>query len=52
MMHKFEDYSLDDLMKHLLIKEETRIRDKPGKVGSGVHHMSPTGSGQKTKFGG
>nr|KAJ0212114.1 hypothetical protein LSAT_V11C400178980 [Lactuca sativa] len=33
MMHKFEDYSLDDLMKHLRIEEETRIRNKRGKVG-------------------
>ncbi|XP_023763126.1 uncharacterized protein LOC111911607 [Lactuca sativa] len=40
MMHKSEDYSLDDLMKHLRIEEETHIRDKRGKVGSSVHHMS------------
>nr|KAJ0228476.1 hypothetical protein LSAT_V11C100030950 [Lactuca sativa] len=40
MMHKSEDYSLDDLMKHHRIEEETRIRDKSGKVGSSVHHMT------------
>ncbi|KAI3767273.1 hypothetical protein L2E82_17365 [Cichorium intybus] len=28
MMHKSEDYSLDDLLKHLRIEEETRNRDK------------------------
>ncbi|XP_023749432.1 uncharacterized protein LOC111897715 [Lactuca sativa] len=28
MTHKSEDYSLDDLMKHLRIEEKTRIRDK------------------------
>nr|KAJ0221694.1 hypothetical protein LSAT_V11C200058570 [Lactuca sativa] len=38
MMHKSEDYSLDDLMKHLRIEEETRIRDKRGKVRTSVHH--------------
>nr|KAJ0196649.1 hypothetical protein LSAT_V11C700355980 [Lactuca sativa] len=40
MMEKFEDYSLDDLMKHRCIEEEARIRDKHGKVGSSVHHVS------------
>nr|KAJ0204881.1 hypothetical protein LSAT_V11C500270260 [Lactuca sativa] len=52
MMHKSEDYSLDDLMKHLHIEEETRTRDKHGKFGSSVHHVSAGGSGHKTKFGG
>ncbi|XP_023746718.1 uncharacterized protein LOC111894857 [Lactuca sativa] len=49
MMHKSEDYSLDDLMKHLCIEEETRIRDKHGKVGSSVHHVSVGGSSHKGK---
>ncbi|KAL7603967.1 hypothetical protein Lser_V15G20429 [Lactuca serriola] len=40
MMHKSEYHSLDDLMKHLRIEEETRIREKQGKVGSSVHHVS------------
>nr|KAJ0191073.1 hypothetical protein LSAT_V11C800452390 [Lactuca sativa] len=49
MMHKSEDYSLDDLMKHLRIEDETRIRDKHGKVGSSVHPVSDGGFGHKTK---
>ncbi|KAL6544724.1 hypothetical protein OROMI_023586 [Orobanche minor] len=52
MMHKSEDYSLDDLLKHLRIEEETRNRDKGGKVGSSVHHVSAGGSGNKGKSGG
>ncbi|KAJ9561598.1 hypothetical protein OSB04_006758 [Centaurea solstitialis] len=40
MMHKSEDFSLDDLMKHLRIEEETRIRDKRGKAISNVHHVT------------
>nr|KAJ0188051.1 hypothetical protein LSAT_V11C900477710 [Lactuca sativa] len=52
MMHKFEDYSLDDLMKHLRIEEETRIRDKQGKVGQSVHQVSAGSSSHKGKFGG
>nr|KAJ0223370.1 hypothetical protein LSAT_V11C200096470 [Lactuca sativa] len=49
MMQKFEDYSLDDLMKHLCIEEETCIRDKRRKVRSSVHHVSAGSSGHKTK---
>ena len=48
MMHKSEDYSLDELLKHLRIEEETRNRDKRGKVGSSVNHIVG-GSGQKGK---
>nr|KAJ0187483.1 hypothetical protein LSAT_V11C900478910 [Lactuca sativa] len=51
-MHQSEDYSLDDLMKHLHIEEETRIRDKRAKVGLSVHHVSAGGSSHKGKFGG
>nr|KAJ0202736.1 hypothetical protein LSAT_V11C500229490 [Lactuca sativa] len=51
MMHKYEDYSLDDMMKHLHIKEETRIKGKCGKVGSSVHHVSTGDSSHKTKSG-
>nr|KAJ0206942.1 hypothetical protein LSAT_V11C500252460 [Lactuca sativa] len=40
IMHKCKDYSSDDLMKHLRIEKETRIRDKRGKVRSSVHHVS------------
>nr|KAJ0185231.1 hypothetical protein LSAT_V11C900462940 [Lactuca sativa] len=49
MMHKSEDYSLDDLMKHIRIEEETRIRDKRGKVGQSVHQVSAGSSSHKGK---
>ena len=53
MLHKSEDYSLDDLLKHLRIEEETRNRDKRGKSsGSGVHQVSASSSGNKGKSGG
>nr|KAJ0201683.1 hypothetical protein LSAT_V11C600310780 [Lactuca sativa] len=52
MMHKSEDYSLDNLMKHLRIEEETRIRDKQGKFGQSVHYVSAGGSCHKGKSGG
>ncbi|KAJ9565836.1 hypothetical protein OSB04_001802 [Centaurea solstitialis] len=48
MMHKSEDFSLDDLLKHLLIEEETRNRDKRGKGSSNVHHVTRS-SNQKNK---
>ncbi|KAJ9566879.1 hypothetical protein OSB04_002845 [Centaurea solstitialis] len=48
MMHKSEDFSLDDLLKHLCIKEETRNRDKRGKASSNVHHVTGS-SNQKNK---
>lgn len=51
MIHKSEDYSLDDLSKHLRIEGETRNKDKKGKVGSSVHHVSSGGSSQKGKSG-
>ncbi|KAI3815113.1 hypothetical protein L1987_14769 [Smallanthus sonchifolius] len=51
MMHKSEDYSLDELLKHLRIEEETRNRDKRSKVGSSVNHVAAGGSGSgKKKF--
>nr|KAJ0197577.1 hypothetical protein LSAT_V11C700367030 [Lactuca sativa] len=52
MMHKSEDYSLEDLMKHLCIEEVTHIMDKRGKVKSSVHHVSVGGSSHKCKSGG
>nr|KAJ0227843.1 hypothetical protein LSAT_V11C100009720 [Lactuca sativa] len=52
MMHKSKDYSLDDLMKYLRIKEETHIREKHVKVESSVYHVSVGGSGHKIKPGG
>ncbi|KAL7605703.1 uncharacterized protein LOC111907908 [Lactuca sativa] len=52
MMHKSEDYSMDDLMKHLRIEEENRIRDKRGKVKSSVHQVLVGGCSHNTKFGG
>nr|KAJ0209067.1 hypothetical protein LSAT_V11C400185590 [Lactuca sativa] len=52
MMHKSEDYSLDDLMKHLRIEEEPRIRDKRSKVGQSVHQVSAGSSSHKGKSGG
>nr|KAJ0209478.1 hypothetical protein LSAT_V11C400170410 [Lactuca sativa] len=51
MIHRSVDYSLDDLMKHLRIEDETHIRYKRGKVRSRVHHVSIGGSGHKTKYG-
>nr|KAJ0190004.1 hypothetical protein LSAT_V11C800430850 [Lactuca sativa] len=36
-------------MKHLRIEDETHIRDKHGKVGLIVHHVSSGGSGHKAK---
>ena len=49
MMHKSEDYSLDELLKHLRIEEETCNMDKRSKVGSSVNHVAG-GSGQKGKW--
>ncbi|KAJ9547349.1 LOW QUALITY PROTEIN: hypothetical protein OSB04_019892 [Centaurea solstitialis] len=48
MMRKSEDFSLDDLLKHLRIEEETRNRDKRGKASSNVHHVTGS-SNQKNK---
>lgn len=48
MIHKFEDYSLNNLLKHLRAKDETHNMDKCGQVGFNVH-MSTRGSGQKGK---
>lgn len=39
MMHKSEDISLDDLLKHLRIEEEARIREKVVHPNSSVHHV-------------
>ena len=43
MVHQSDDYSLDDLLKHLRIEEETRNRDKRSKVGSSFHHVADGG---------
>ncbi|KAJ9536585.1 hypothetical protein OSB04_un000234 [Centaurea solstitialis] len=48
MMHKSEDISLDDLLKHLRIEEETRYRDKRSKASSSVHQVTGS-SNQKNK---
>ncbi|KAJ9561022.1 hypothetical protein OSB04_006182 [Centaurea solstitialis] len=47
MMHKSEDYSLDDLLKHLRIEEETRNRDKKGKAQANVHSVQAGGKGKR-----
>ncbi|KAK9049048.1 hypothetical protein SSX86_031984, partial [Deinandra increscens subsp. villosa] len=52
MMHKSEDYSLDELLKHLRIEEETRNREKRGKVGTSVHHLAAGSSGGSGGSGG
>ncbi|KAJ9547395.1 hypothetical protein OSB04_019938 [Centaurea solstitialis] len=48
MMHRSKDISLDDLLKHLRIEEETRNRDKCGKASSSVHQVTGS-SNQKNK---
>ncbi|KAJ9550709.1 hypothetical protein OSB04_014754 [Centaurea solstitialis] len=53
MMHKFEYYSLDDMLKHLKIEEEARNRDKKSKTLMNVNDMQAGGKGKgKFKFGG
>ncbi|KAK9053659.1 hypothetical protein SSX86_024733 [Deinandra increscens subsp. villosa] len=52
MMHKSEDYSLDELLKHLRIEEETRNLEKRGKVGTSVHHLAAGSSGGSGGSGG
>nr|KAJ0211140.1 hypothetical protein LSAT_V11C400163730 [Lactuca sativa] len=52
LMHKYKDYTLDDLMKHLHIEEETRIRDNRSKIRSIFYHLSTGGYDHKTKYGG
>ncbi|KAJ9545321.1 hypothetical protein OSB04_025028 [Centaurea solstitialis] len=47
MMHKYKDYSLDDLLKHLRIEEETRNRDKRGKAPTNVHSVQVGGKGKE-----
>ncbi|KAJ9538888.1 LOW QUALITY PROTEIN: hypothetical protein OSB04_031621 [Centaurea solstitialis] len=46
MMHKSEDYSLDDLLKHLSIEEETRNRDNRGKAPANIHSVQVGGKGK------
>ena len=46
MMHKSEEYSLDDLLKHLRIDEETRNREKRGKALTNVHSVQVGGKGK------
>ncbi|KAG8373821.1 hypothetical protein BUALT_Bualt11G0065100 [Buddleja alternifolia] len=59
LLHSTEDFSVDQLLKHLRIEEETRIRDKMHQVqtGSKVNFVSekkknwnPNGGGNKRKF--
>ncbi|KAJ9542802.1 hypothetical protein OSB04_029308 [Centaurea solstitialis] len=45
-MHKSKDYSLDDLLKHLRIEEETRNREKRGKSLANVHIMQASSKGK------
>ena len=53
MMHKSEDYSLDDLIKHLRIEEEARNRDKRAKTTVNVNSVQAGGKGKgKAKSGG
>lgn len=51
MIHKSEDYSLDDPMKLLHIEEEACTMDKCGKFGLSVHNLSARGSSHKGKSG-
>ncbi|KAG8377505.1 hypothetical protein BUALT_Bualt08G0039900 [Buddleja alternifolia] len=59
LLHSTEDFSVDQLLKHLRIEEETRIRDKMHQVqtGSKVNFVSekkknwnPNGGGNKKSF--
>ncbi|GKE00982.1 hypothetical protein Tco_1388965 [Tanacetum coccineum] len=43
MLNKTKDYSLDDLLTYLRIKEEARTRDKRGKDVSNVYYVQETG---------
>ncbi|KAJ9551062.1 hypothetical protein OSB04_015107 [Centaurea solstitialis] len=43
MMHKSEDYSLDDILKHLRIEEEARNRDKKSKNPMNVNSVQAGG---------
>ncbi|KAJ9545436.1 hypothetical protein OSB04_025143 [Centaurea solstitialis] len=42
-MHKSEDYSLEDLLKHPRIEEETRSREKRAKAIANVNDMQDRG---------
>ncbi|KAI3748019.1 hypothetical protein L6452_10830 [Arctium lappa] len=46
MMHKSEDYSLDDLIKHIRIEEEVRNRDKKGKAIMSANSVQDGGKGK------
>ncbi|KAL0299950.1 UNVERIFIED_CONTAM: hypothetical protein Sangu_3147200 [Sesamum angustifolium] len=59
LLHSTEDFSVDQLLKHLRIEEETRIRDKMHQVqpSSKVNYVSeknkninPNGVGKKRKY--
>ncbi|KAL0297873.1 UNVERIFIED_CONTAM: hypothetical protein Scaly_3080800, partial [Sesamum calycinum] len=58
LLHSTEDFSVDQLLKHLRIEEETRIRDKMHQVPSSkVNYVSeknkninPNGVGKKRKY--
>ncbi|GJR08956.1 copia-like retrotransposon [Tanacetum coccineum] len=45
--HEEDDYSLDDLLKHLRIEEEARNRDKRVTHGSTVHHVQVGNSSKR-----
>ena len=49
MMKKSKDYSLDNMMKHLSIEEETHVRDKCGKFGSSMYYLLAKVYGHKGK---
>ena len=46
MMHKSEEYSLDDLLLHLRIEEETRNKEKRGKPLTNMHSVQAGGKGK------
>ena len=47
LINKKDDYSLDDLLKHLRIEEEARNRDKRVNHGSTVHHVQVGNSSKR-----
>ena len=42
LLHNFEDYSLEQLMKHLRIEEESKVREKLEKVSIGSSSRAHT----------
>nr|GEV50735.1 copia-like retrotransposon [Tanacetum cinerariifolium] len=47
LINKKDDYSLDDLLKHLHIEEEARNRDKRVNHGSTIHHVQVRNSSKR-----